>query len=130
MWHACSGATKGRNFGKWYWGTPLEKRFELACSLIDKSSSAGRRLNDLYNYVGVDIWWRNQLLPQLVGKAGRWKSNESGAVWCKHRWRHRTIAAIAGAVCGAYSGINAFDADMIKQLEMVTILTWNRKQPG
>jgi ADP-ribosylglycohydrolase len=117
---ACCGATKGRNFGKWHWGTPLEKRIELACSLIDKSLSAGQALEDLYSYVGVDMLVAESVataigLVKLANgnpmKAVRYGANIGGDT--------DTIAAIAGAICGAYSGIDAFDADMIKQLEIV-----------
>jgi ADP-ribosylglycohydrolase len=117
---ACRGATKGRNFGKWHWGTPLEKRIELACSLIDNSSSVEQALIDLYNYVGVDMLVAESVavaigLVKLADgdpmKAVRYGANIGGDT--------DTIAAIAGAICGAYSGIGAFDADMIRQLETV-----------
>lgn len=117
---ACLGASKGRNYGKWHWGTPLEKRIELACTIIDQSSNFGQALENLYNYVGVDM-----LVAESVATAiGLVKLSNGNPMKVVQYGANiggdtDTIAAIAGAICGTYSGIKAFDPVMVKQIEEV-----------
>ncbi len=120
---ACLGARLGREQGVWHWGTPLEKRIELAVLLVNKSGSPESAMADLYNYVGVDM-----LVAESVAaafgvikladgdpmKAIQYGANIGGDT--------DTIAAIAGAVCGAYRGISTLDKGMITRLEEVNHL--------
>ena len=120
---ACEGATQGREFGKWHWATPLEKRIELAMKIVASAGNPAQVLADLYTYVGVDM-----LVAESVAavfgvikladgdpvKAMQYGANIGGDT--------DTIAAIAGAICGAIHGISPFDTEMLAQVEKVNQL--------
>jgi len=120
---ACDGAAQGREFGKWHWATPLEKRIELAIKIVAGAGSPAQVLADLYAYVGVDM-----LVAESVAavfgvikladgdpvKAMQFGANIGGDT--------DTIAAIAGAICGAIHGISPFEREMIAQVDKVNQL--------
>jgi ADP-ribosylglycohydrolase len=117
------GAVAGRNFGAWRWATPLEKRIELAVRLVKESSTFQHALTALADYVGTDM-----LVSESVAcafgviflaegdpmKAVQYGANIGGDT--------DTIAALAGAVCGAMKGIDAIDLSMLHNLELVNQL--------
>jgi ADP-ribosylglycohydrolase len=117
---AGQGAQLGRKQGAWTWGTQLEKRIELALQIVQENLEPERTLKALFDFVGVDI-----LVPESVAtalgivelakgdpmKAVIFGANIGGDT--------DTIAALAGAVCGAWRGIEAFDQQMLSQVEEV-----------
>jgi ADP-ribosylglycohydrolase len=117
------GAVVGRNQGVWTWGTQLEKRIDLALRLIKENPKPGSALKALYDFVGVDI-----LVAESVAtafgivdlaqgdpmKAIIYGANIGGDT--------DTIAALAGAICGAWRGIEAFDRHMLAQVEEINHL--------
>lgn len=117
---AKSGAQAGRELGAWAWGTLLEKRIELAVRLVQENPQPEAALSALADYVGTDM-----LVAESVAcafgvvaladgdpmKAIQYGSNLGGDT--------DTIAALAGAVCGAWKGIDAIDRDMLTQVEKV-----------
>jgi len=120
---ACEGAIQGREFGKWHWATPLEKRIELAIKIVTSAGSTNQALADLYSYVGVDMLVAESVaavfgVVKLADgdpiKAIQYGANIGGDT--------DTIAAIAGAICGAIHGIGQFDREMVVQVEKVNQL--------
>ena len=120
---ACEGAAKGRNFGKWHWGTPLEKRIELAIKIVTVTGSTQQALADLYAYVGVDMLVAESVaavfgVVKLADgdpvKAMQYGVNIGGDT--------DTIAAITASICGAMTGIGPFDREMVAHVEMVNHL--------
>jgi ADP-ribosylglycohydrolase len=112
------GARAGREFGAWAWGTPLEKRIELAVRLVKENPQTEDALSALADYVGTDM-----LVAESVAsafgvvtladgdpmKAIQYGANLGGDT--------DTIAALAGAICGAWKGVDAIDRDMLAQVE-------------
>ncbi|HVN53171.1 MAG TPA: ADP-ribosylglycohydrolase family protein [Anaerolineaceae bacterium] len=117
------GAVKGRAYGVSAWGTPLEKRIELAVELVIRSKDEKNALADLYNYVGTDLVVGESIatafgLVALANgdpmKAVVYGANIGGDT--------DTIGAIAGAVCGAYRGIQAIDMSLLAEVEAVNAI--------
>ena len=113
-----NGARVGREQGTWAWGTPLEKRIELAVRLVAENPQPEFALSALADYVGTDM-----LVAESVAcafgvmalangdpmKAIQYGANLGGDT--------DTIAALAGAVCGAWRGIDSIDRDMLSKVE-------------
>jgi ADP-ribosylglycohydrolase len=120
---AKTGAAEGRKHGAWAWGTPLDGRIELAVKLATESASPEAALTALYNYVGVDMLVAESVATAfgLVAladgdpmKAIFYGVNIGGDT--------DTIAALAGAICGAWQGIEAIDPRMLAKVEQVNHL--------
>ncbi len=120
---ARQGAVVGRTCGQWAWGTLLEKRIDLAVELVDRSQDQEGALASLYSYVGTDMLVAESVatafgLVYLADgdpmKAMTYGANIGGDT--------DTIAAIAGAICGAFQGINAVDAGLLAQVDSVNAL--------
>jgi len=120
---AKSGAVAGRAYGTWAWGTPLEKRIELAERIVNCAAEDHQALAALGEYVGTDLLVAESIatafgLVQLSEgdpmKAVIFGANIGGDT--------DTIAAIAGAICGAYRGVQAIDRDMLAEVERVNSL--------
>lgn len=114
------GAIAGRKHGAWAWGTRLEARIDLAVSLVQKAEDESTALANLYNYVGVDFLVAESVatafgIVLLSGgdpmKACRLGANIGGD--------SDTVAAIAGAICGAYKDIHSIDRQLLEVVEAV-----------
>lgn len=117
---ATQGAVEGRRYGEWAWGTPLEGRIDLALRIAGDSGSVETALVNLARYVGVDMLVAESVatafgLVALAGgdvmKAIVYGANIGGDT--------DTIAAIAGAICGARQGIAAVDGNLLRDVEKV-----------
>lgn len=120
---ACRGAELGSRHGAWHWSTPLDKRIQLAVKIIAESHDPKQALENIYNSVGVDMLVAESVaaaigLVKLANgdpmQAIRYGANIGGDT--------DTIAAIAGAICGAYRGIEAIDRVMLAEVEKVNRL--------
>jgi len=114
------GAQEGFKRGAWAWSTPLEGRIELAERLVREADDLQDALKDIYRYVGTDMLVAESVAAafgvfMLAGgnpmKAVVLGANIGGDT--------DTIAAIAGAVSGAWQGVEAIDAGMLAQVEKV-----------
>ena len=114
------GAAEGRRYGEWSWGTPLEGRIDLALRIVDESSSIETALVNLARYVGVDMLIAESIATAFglvalakgdVMKAIGYGANIGGDT--------DTIAAIAGAICGAKQGVKAIDGKLRHEMEKV-----------
>ncbi len=120
---ARNGAEFGATKGVWTWSTSLSDRIDLAVQLVEKAASEREALTAIYRFVGVDM-----LVPESVAaalglvvlaqgdpmQAVRFGANIGGDT--------DTIAAIAGQICGAWRGMDAFDLRLIHQVETVNHL--------
>ena len=108
------GARAGSKNGNWAWGTSLDKRIELADRLVQDADDEKSALDLLYNYIGVDMLVAESVatafgIVRLAGgdpmKACVLGANIGGD--------SDTIAAIAGAICGAWKGIDHIDTHLL-----------------
>jgi ADP-ribosylglycohydrolase len=117
---ACAkeGAVEGRKQGVWAWSTPLEKRIELAERLVKENQPSEKALQAIHDYVGTDM-----LIPESVAAVFGIVALAGGNPWLAVQYGANiggdtdTIAALAGAVCGAWKGNRAFDPTMISDIE-------------
>jgi ADP-ribosylglycohydrolase len=120
---AQEGAVRGRELGAWAWGTPLEKRIALALRLVADDPRPAVALGKLYDYVGVDL-----LVAESVASAFGIVALAQGEPMRAIQYGANiggdtdTIAALAGAICGAWKGIAAIDPQMLVQVEAVNQL--------
>ncbi len=114
------GAVEGRRHGEWAWGTPLEGRIDLALRIVGDSGSIETALVDLARYVGVDMLVAESIATAFglvalaegdVMKATAYGANIGGDT--------DTIAAIAGAICGAKQGVETIDGNLLSEVEKV-----------
>lgn len=117
---AKTGAARGRSTGKWHWGTPLEGRIDLAQTIVSNANNEKEALRDLYRFVGVDV-----LVAESVATAFGIVHLANGdpmqAIWygVNIGGDTDTIAAIAGAICGAWKGIQAIDRTLLASIEQI-----------
>jgi ADP-ribosylglycohydrolase len=120
---AKAGAAWGRRQGTWAWGTRLEKRIDLAARLVAENPDPKKALELLYSYVGVDV-----LVAESVASAfgvvalARGDPMLAVVYGANLGGDTDTIGALAGAICGAWRGIGAFDRQMLAQIEEVNHL--------
>lgn len=114
------GAVEGRKHGAWAWNTPLERRIELAERVVNESSEPKAALKALHDYVGVDITVSESVASAfgvvLLAQGDPMKAVVYGA---NIGGDTDTIAAIAGAICGAWKGIHTIDGGMLSTVEQV-----------
>lgn len=117
---AKQGGQRGRTFGAWSWATPLEKRIELAVRLVNESKNLDEALQSLYDYVGVGLD-PSESVATAMGIVVAVQGDPMQAILAGVNigGDTDTIAAIAGSICGALRGIDAIDAEMLKQVEQV-----------
>lgn len=114
------GAVNGRRHGEWAWGTPLEGRIDMALQIASQTRDPKTVLADLYDFVGVDMLVAESVATAFglvsLAKGDPMKAVIYGA---NIGGDTDTIAAIAGAVCGAWQGSAAIDQKMLAEIEEV-----------
>lgn len=117
------GAEQGRRHGKWSWATPLEGRIELAEQIVRDHGDIQEAMRQICRYVGVDSLV-SESVAAAFGIVLLAKGNPAQAVilGANIGGDTDTIAAIAGAVCGAWQGIEAVDSALLAQVEAVNHL--------
>jgi len=120
---ACLGAEAGSRQGEWRWSTPLDQRIRLASRIVSESKDYPEALAAIFNFVGVDMLVAESVaaamgLVQLANGdpmlAVQYGANIGGDT--------DTIAAIAGGICGAYSGIASIDRILLARIEKINHL--------
>ncbi|MBI4731649.1 MAG: ADP-ribosylglycohydrolase family protein [Chloroflexi bacterium] len=120
---AKQGAATGRKHGEWMWGTPLEGRIDLALQIVSQAPQPETALADLYRYVGVDLLVAESVATAF-GLVALAKGDPMQAIFygANIGGDTDTIAAISGAICGAWQGIAAIDQQMLAEVEKVNHL--------
>ena len=115
---AMQGAVEGREHGAWVWTAPLEHRIALAVRLVREAPGEADARESLYKYIGVDITV-SESVPAALGLVALAKGDPMRAVLnaAQIGGDTDTIGAIAGAICGALSGIESIDRDMLAMVE-------------
>jgi ADP-ribosylglycohydrolase len=120
---ATDGAVRGREHGAWAWTPPLERRIRFAVQLALSSENERAALQALYDLVGVDL-----LITESIATAFGLVALAAGDPM--RAIRHAvnlggdtdTVGAIAGAICGAWRGATAVDANLLAQVERINHL--------
>ncbi len=120
---AQQGAAQGRQQGAWAWGTPLEKRIDLAVRLVAENPQPEAALDALYNYVGVGLETAESVAT-VFGVISLAKGDPmlSVAYAANIGGDTDTIGALAGAICGTWRGIRAIDRQILARVEQVNHL--------
>lgn len=111
------GARRGAQMGRPAWGTPLSSRIKLACRLVRQAPNQTGALEDLRNYVGVDL-----LVAESVAAAfgvvllAKGDPTQAVILGANLGGDTDTIAAIAGAICGAWRGVAALPGSWLSFL--------------
>jgi len=117
---AQEGAALGAKLGHIVWGTSLEKRILLALNLIDQASNVEEALNNLYNYIGVDLLVAESVAVAFgIVKLAQGDPVQAITLSANIGGDTDTIGAIAGAVCGAWKGVSVFPNAWLNMLEQV-----------
>jgi ADP-ribosylglycohydrolase len=118
-----SGAERGATFGAWRWGTPLAGRIELAERLVQGAGDDRQALQDLYRYVGVGIDPAESVAAAfgvfLLAEGDPMRAVILGA---NIGGDTDTIAAIAGAISGAWMGIEALEPGLVRRVDELNAL--------
>ena len=103
------------------WSTPLESRINLAVDLVKRNPEPEVALKNIADTVGVDMLV-SESVAAVFGiialangdpmKAVIYGANIGGDT--------DTIAALAGAICGAWRGSATIDPAMVAQIEKVS----------
>ena len=114
------GAQAGRAHGRWLWTGLLERRIELAARLARQAPGKEAALDALYGYVGVDLPV-TESVAAAFGLLALSQGDPMAAIRAAANLGGDTdtIGAIAGAICGALSGINALDPELVAEVERV-----------
>lgn len=112
------GAEEGRQHGAWVWAPLLEHRIALALRLVREAPDGATARRALYQYIGVDIAV-TESIPTAFGLVALTAGDPQRAVLhaAQIGGDTDTIGAIAGAVCGALSGIASLDRDLLATVE-------------
>ncbi|MBX7213315.1 MAG: ADP-ribosylglycohydrolase family protein [Thermoflexales bacterium] len=117
---AQAGAREGRRHGVWSWYTPLDGRIALARRLVAETADRDAALDALYAGIGVGLDPAESVAaafgvlaladgePMAALQAGINLGGDTD-----------TVAAIVGAISGAWQGIAAFDPASLARVEAV-----------
>lgn len=121
---AKEGAKVGAQKGEWAWSTPLESRIHLAEKIVSENPYQPTKVcRELFDYVGVDMLVAESVATAfglvLLAEGDPMKAITMAA---NIGGDTDTIGVIAGAVCGAYMGIDAINPQLLKKVETVNHL--------
>lgn len=112
------GAEMGRRRGRLWLGPSVARRIQMAVEIARGPGSELTRLRELYDVVGTSL-----STPETVGSAFGVLAMAAGdprqtAIYAANLSGDAdTVGAIACAIAGAYSGINAFDPAILAKLD-------------
>lgn len=120
---ARKGARAGSQRGAWGWSTPLQKRIALAVQLVQENANERAALQALSDYVGVGLP-PSESVASALGALVLANGDAFGAIcYCANLGGDTdSMAAIAGAIGGAWLGIGALPAEMVFTVEQVNQL--------
>ena len=112
------GAELGRQRGVPWLGPSVARRIQMAVDIANGPGNDLFRLRELYNVIGTSL-----SVPETVGSAfgvfvmAAGDPKQTAIFAANLSGDADTVGAIACAIAGAYSGIGAFDADILAQLD-------------
>jgi ADP-ribosylglycohydrolase len=112
------GADLGRQHGRTWLGPSVSRRIKMAVEIAHGPGNDLFRLRELYNVVGTSL-----SVPETVGSAfgvllmANGDPKQTAIYAANLSGDADTVGAIACAVAGAFSGIEAFDPALIAQLD-------------
>lgn len=113
------GAAHGREFGNWCWTPPIERRIE---HVLDWAAKLPKQqvLTQIRELIGVDLY-PEQLVPAAIGLVVLARGNPMDAMTMAANLGGDTdtLASMAGSICGALEGVDAFEKGMLAEVEAV-----------
>jgi ADP-ribosylglycohydrolase len=119
---AQAGAVIGRDYGDWSWAAPIERRIAYALAWAESCQEV-ETLTRLYALIGVDLY-PEQLVPCAIALAYLAQGDPQRAMLLAANLGGDTdtLASMTGSICGALSGLTAFDPAVVAQVERVNRL--------
>jgi ADP-ribosylglycohydrolase len=122
------GAHEGFKRGVWAWSTPLDGRIELAERLVREAGDRQAALQAVYRYVGTDMMVAESVAAAFgVFLLAEGDPMKAVVLSANIGGDTDTIAAMAGAISGAWRGMEAIDANMLAQVEQVNDLDFKNE---
>jgi ADP-ribosylglycohydrolase len=122
------GAREGFKRGVWAWSTPLDGRIELAERLVREAGDRQAALQAVYRYVGTDMMVAESVAAAFgVFLLAEGDPMKAVVLSANIGGDTDTIAAMAGAISGAWRGMEAIDANMLAQVEQVNDLDFKNE---
>jgi ADP-ribosylglycohydrolase len=120
---AVEGARCGRDQGAWVWTPQVDERIRFAVHLAREPRDEEVILQALFDLVGVDLLVSESIPTAfaLVALAGGDPMKAIGYA-CNLGGDTDTIGAIAGAVCGAWRGVDTVDQAILARVERINHL--------
>lgn len=121
------GAERGERLGRIQCGASLARRIELAVRLVEQSARPDEAMRKLYGVVGTDLTTAESVASAFgIVRLSEGDPQKAVVYGANIGGDTDTIAAIAGAVCGAISGISTFDPHMVAEVEAVNRIDFLR----
>ena len=121
---AMKGADLGEEAGVKYYQTPsISRRIEWAVDLVSNDKSDEDKLKDIYDFVGTSML-THETVPAAIAYVVMANGDPIQAIRIS-TWGGGdcdTLAAIAGAICGAYRGVDSIPSAMLKTIDRVNNL--------
>tara|TARA_Y100001968_G_scaffold11334_1_gene9467 strand:+ start:810 stop:1844 length:1035 start_codon:yes stop_codon:yes gene_type:complete len=118
---AMKGADIGEVYGVPYYQNPsIARRIEWAVDLISNDKSDEDKLKDIYDFIGTSML-THETVPAAIAYVVMAKGDPMEAIKIS-TWGGGdcdTLAAITGAICGAYRGVEALSIDMLETVDAV-----------
>jgi len=116
---AQKGAAHGRKFGNWCWTPPIERRIEHVLSWA-AGLPKEEVLTRIQELIGVDLY-PEQLVPACIGLVvlARGAPMVAMTMAANLGGDADTLASMAGSICGALHGVDAFEKGMLAEVEAV-----------
>lgn len=118
--NAIEAAKIGMNRGNIWYSASIIERTILALDIVNKADSKEKAMNDLYNIIGAGVQV-SETVPTCLAilKLSNGNVIEAVQIATNLGGDCDTIAAIAGSMCGAYSGADSIPKAWITLLEKV-----------
>ena len=116
-------AERGMKMGNIWFGASIPERTKLALAIIARSSSRDDVMRELYQVIGAGVMM-TETVPACLAIVKMAEGNPVEAIQIAANLGGDcdTIASIAGAICGAYSGASCFPLHWIEKIEEVNHL--------
>ncbi len=123
---ALEAAEKGMLYGNIWYGASIIKRTRVALEIVNQHFTRETRMRELYDVIGAGVQVSETVpLCLAVVKLANGDPVEAVQITANLGGDCDTTGAIAGSICGAIAGSDAFPADWIRTLENVNRISFN-----